>query len=631
MRDLLTGMDYTVQIACSAQDGLRDLQSFFCSLILIGADVPEQDVFDFLQKIKQDYKNVEVLLIKNFYDQQFAVQGLRLGAADCLVNPINREYLGLVLEKLEEKISLKRQVDTYTSNLEELAQEKTKEIIKLERKALLGQIVEGLSEEIRNLTEAVDGSTGCFNELPCFVSIHNEYVEIIATNQLYKDRLGKKVGCHSWEIYKGRGGGAGDCPVAKTLATGKGQRGEEIVVTREGEEVPVLVHTAPISIKDGDVELVLEISVDITQVKRLQDKLLFTQQRYQQLFDEVPCYISVQDMDLRIAETNNLFKRDFGDYIGSYCYEVYMHRDKPCPGCLAFETFEDGNCYQSETVITSRSGEQYNVLVSTAPIKDANEETVQVMVMSTNITEIRRLQDHLTSLGMLLGSVSHGVKGLLTGLDGGIYRLESALRKDDKAKSQEALEVVKQTVGRIRRMVLNILYYAKSRELQVEELDLHSFVQDVVQPIKSKAQRSEIELICDFESSLGKMEADPHTLSSALVNFLENAIEACESREKQADRKVLFKVSGYEKYVFFEISDTGVGMDQETKDKLFTLFFSSKGAKGTGLGLYIAKQVIDQHGGHIEVQSDPGEGTSFEIFLPRIMPNAVKNPQCPQG
>jgi signal transduction histidine kinase len=253
------------------------------------------------------------------------------------------------------------------------------------------------------------------------------------------------------------------------------------------------------------------------------------------------------------------------------------------------------------------------------------------MVMSTNITEIRRLQDHLTSLGMLLGSVSHGVKGLLTGLDGGIYRLESALRKDDKAKSQEALEVVKQTVGRIRRMVLNILYYAKSRELQVEELDLHSFVQDVVQPIKSKAQRSEIELICDFESSLGKMEADPHTLSSALVNFLENAIEACESREKQADRKVLFKVSGYEKYVFFEISDTGVGMDQETKDKLFTLFFSSKGAKGTGLGLYIAKQVIDQHGGHIEVQSDPGEGTSFEIFLPRIMPNAVKNPQCPQG
>ncbi|MDH3886090.1 MAG: HAMP domain-containing histidine kinase, partial [Desulfobacterales bacterium] len=75
----------------------------------------------------------------------------------------------------------------------------------------------------------------------------------------------------------------------------------------------------------------------------------------------------------------------------------------------------------------------------------------------------------------------------------------------------------------------------------------------------------------------------------------------------------------------FEINDNGIGMDRETRESLFTLFFSSKGNKGTGLGLFIADKIIDQHGGKISVESKPGRGSSFKIEIPKRIPESVKN------
>jgi K+-sensing histidine kinase KdpD len=115
-------------------------------------------------------------------------------------------------------------------------------------------------------------------------------------------------------------------------------------------------------------------------------------------------------------------------------------------------------------------------------------------------------------------------------------------------------------------------------------------------------------------------------VSSALVNFLENAVDACiADRTKQAHTVVL-SVSGDHEWVVFDIHDNGTGIDQETLDRMFTLFFSSKGSKGTGLGLYIANKVVRQHGGSIAVDSTPGQGTNFTIRLPREVP-----PECLRG
>ena len=345
-----------------------------------------------------------------------------------------------------------------------------------------------------------------------------------------------------------------------------------------------------------------------------------TQLTLQQLFDEVPCYISVQNKNFRLTRANRRFKEDFGDYIGAYCYEVYKHRSEPCPNCPVDATFTDGTPYQTEEIVTTKTGKQYNVLTWTAPIRDASGEISEVLEIATDITQIRELQGHLTNLGLMIGSVSHGVKGMLTALDGGMYKLDTGVKNRDFDKIDQGATLIREMVNRVRNTVLDILYYAKERDLHWESVNVVDFAKEVAATVEPKAKNSGVAFVRDIDSSLGVFEIDPSVISSALVNILENAVDACSGDSAKEEHEIVFKVWRANGDIIFQVRDNGMGMDRPTQEKMFSLFFSSKGSKGTGLGLYIANEVIEQHGGNIKVDSTLGEGTVFTITLPKACP-----------
>ena len=101
-----------------------------------------------------------------------------------------------------------------------------------------------------------------------------------------------------------------------------------------------------------------------------------------------------------------------------------------------------------------------------------------------------------------------------------------------------------------------------------------------------------------------------------LINLLDNSVDACRVDKKKGIHRVRFAVRGYPERVDFKIEDNGIGMEREAQDKAFTLFFSSKGSEGTGLGLFIANKIAQAHGGFIELRSEVGKGTTFIIRLP---------------
>ena len=385
-----------------------------------------------------------------------------------------------------------------------------------------------------------------------------------------------------------------------------------------------MVHTAPIHNSQGDLELVLEISADISEMKRLQEELRATQQKYQQLFDEVPCYITVQAPTFKITASNRRFKEDFGEDAGSHCYEVYKHRSEPCENCPVAKTFQDGQSHQSEMIVTAKSGEQYNVLINTAPIYNTAGRIERVMEMSTNITEIRSLQDRLTSLGLMVSSISHGVKGIVTGLDGGLYLLNSGLAKNDHTAMTDGLGVVRDMVDRIRKMVMDILYYAKDRALDWKKVEVIQFTEGLLAIVQPRLENHAIDFEKKFDTSPVDFEVDAPVLTTALVNIIENAIEACGEENSGKSHRIIFGVDQDKENIIFNISDNGVGMDEETRDNIFNLFYSSKGQQGTGLGLFIAKNSIQQHGGTIEVDSTLGQGTHFRVIIPKILPREAK-------
>jgi PAS domain S-box-containing protein len=350
----------------------------------------------------------------------------------------------------------------------------------------------------------------------------------------------------------------------------------------------------------------------------VQEELRTARHKYHQLFEVAPCYITVQDKNLIITESNRLFKEHFGETGGQHCYKIYRHRSGPCEECPVVRTFEDEQSHQMETVVTSRTGQQYHVLIITAPIRDSEGRITHVMEVSTNITQIRELQDRLTSLGLLIGSVSHGIKGVLTGLDAGMYQLKRGLTKGNPSDVEEGFDVMKEMAGRIRKQVLDILYYAKDRTLELETVDVLTFAESLAMTVEPKAKMHGIGFARHVGPSLGTFEIEPSVVSSALVNILENAVEACVYDRSKPSHGVDFRVTAEGEDILFDIQDNGMGMDQETREKLFTLFFSSKGSKGTGLGLFIANKMIRQHGGSIQVESEPGQGTRFILRIPRV-------------
>jgi len=274
--------------------------------------------------------------------------------------------------------------------------------------------------------------------------------------------------------------------------------------------------------------------------------------------------------------------------------------------------------------VTAKTGEQYNVLINTAPIFNTAGRIEQVMEMSTNITEIRQLEDRLSSLGLMVSSISHGIKGILTGLDGGLYLLDSGLSEKEPSRTEEGLEIVRQMVDRIRDIVLNILYYAKDRALDWKRIDARQFAEDLVAMVQSRFQNQPIEFERIIKTSLGDFEVDVAVAATALTNIIENAIEACIDDPSGRSHRIIFGVDQDQENIIFDIRDNGIGMDDEIRDNIFNLFYSSKGKKGTGLGLFITRNIIQQHGGTIEVDSTFGQGTHFRVIMPKILPQEAK-------
>jgi signal transduction histidine kinase/FixJ family two-component response regulator len=613
----LSDIGYTVYTAENGEEAFKIFEEVNPPIVLTDIKMPGMDGIELLKKIKETSPNTEVIMISGHGDMDLAIKSLKYEAVDFVTKPINDDALEIALKRAHEKISMEKRLKEYTENLEALVIEKSARLIELERQAAVGQTIEGLSDAMKSIGGDLENGMQYLNEIPSLVSIYDRDLKIVATNQLYKERIGDRIGKTRREGFGNKAADSLIAPVEETFRAEQGQQCNTTVTYQDGKEAPVLVHTAPIRNSEGALELVMEIAVDTSEIQHLREELRTTQRLYQQLFDEAPCYITVQDRDLRVSAANNMFRRDFDIESGSHCYEVYKHRDEPCLDCPVVMTFEDGKSHESEMVVTSKSGEQYNLLIRTSPVRDVTGKIIQVMEMSTNITQIRKLQDHLSSLGLKIGAISHGIKGLLSGLDSGMYLLDSGTAKGQQDRVTEGMEIVKMIVGRIRRFVLDILHFAKQQDLKWEDVDVISFAQEVASAIEMKAEAQGIELISDFDLSLGEFEVDASVVQSALLNILENAIDACAEDKEKKSHRIVFRVQQDPSYIVFEIEDNGIGIDKETRENLFNLSFSSKGTKGTGMGLFITNNIIQQHGGAITVDSTPGKWTRFRIEVPK--------------
>ena len=620
----LRDLGFTVYTAASGEEGIQLFDKYQPEIVLTDIKMPGLSGLDLLERFKFQSPDTEVIMLTGHGDMELAIQSIKRNATDFITKPVNDDALEIALKRAHERIEMRRQINQYTCDLEGLVDEQAAKLVEQERELAALQIAEGFADGLRTIVNTIDGGSSVFNQLPCFVSVHNSDSEIVSANPLFTERIGPSTGKPSWWAYKkNEDDRPASSPVERVLQTGDAQSSEECITDKAGNRLPVQVNAVPILDNNGAIELVLELAADMTEVQSMQEELRITRHRYQQLFEESPCYISVQNKELKIIANNRRFREDFGSSLGKSCHKLYAHRDSPCTSCPVLKTFKDGRTHQYETVVTTKTGDQRNVLIWTAPICDVEGNIAEVMEMSTDITQLRALQDRLSNLGLLLGSTAHGIKGLLTALDGGIYRLGSGISMQKPERIEDSYKDLSHLIDRLRKMVLDILHYAKERSLNWEVIILPNLVREIESIIRPKAEAKGISFNCIVPED-GTLEADYGGLTSALVNILENAVDSCAAKPSEAEYCVEFVTCTDGNSVEFTITDNGTGMSQETREKLFTLFFSSKGSAGTGIGLFVANQTIQQHGGTISVSSEPGEGSIFAVRLHATLPAHLK-------
>jgi signal transduction histidine kinase len=227
--------------------------------------------------------------------------------------------------------------------------------------------------------------------------------------------------------------------------------------------------------------------------------------------------------------------------------------------------------------------------------------------------------ERLAAIGQTIATLAHAIKNIIGGLTGGMFVLEKGMELSNEEYRAQGWEMLKGNVAKIKNLSLGLLNYAKDREPDFELCDPNNPVREVFNLMLPRAKDVGVKLKMELAEDLNYTLLDAEGIHSCLLNLVTNAIDACADFEcVTRTLEVVIRslnVDGWT--VEYQVEDNGCGMDAETRKQVFNNFFSTKGSKGTGLGLMITRKVITEHGGEIELTSEKGKGSIFSIRLPK--------------
>ena len=223
--------------------------------------------------------------------------------------------------------------------------------------------------------------------------------------------------------------------------------------------------------------------------------------------------------------------------------------------------------------------------------------------------------ERLAAVGQTIATLSHHIKNILQGIRGGSYLVEMGLDNEDTAVLRKGWDIVTRNQNKISSLVMDMLSFSKEREPDPVASDLVALVTDIVETVQQRADEAGTAIRWSPPDDLPWLIFDPEGISRAVLNVVSNALDAVENRpDPFVEIRVVADLEA--KLVRIVVSDNGQGMDAETLATVFNLFVSTKGSRGTGLGLTVSRKILREHGGDIQATSAPGEGSTFTLEFP---------------
>jgi histidine kinase len=497
----------------------------------------------------------------------------------------------------------------------------------------LAKAFDGMSKEIgkkeSELNKQIDRYQNLFETVPCIITVQDKDYKLVGYNREFAEKFDPKPGDYCYSAYKGRKVKCINCPVEKTFEDGKSHDSEEAGISKDGTATYWIVKTSPIRDNEGKIIAAMEMNLDITHRKQLEEELEKSEKKYHNIFNNIPNPTFVLDAEtLEILDYNDNVKAVYGytrnEIINKSFLDLFLENEKD----------RYASILKSTTILTrvkhvNSYGDYLFVNIRISPAEYPGRKVL--LVTTSDITERLETEQQLiqaskmATLGEMATGVAHELNQPLSVIKTASSFFMKKVRKSERIQDDILLTMsaeIDSHVDRATKIINHMREFGRKSEREMDQIQINDLLKRSFEIFSQQLKVRGIEVIWDLEENLPHIMADADRLEQVFINLLINARDAIEEKSQAsasstAEKCITLKTSSRANRVVVELNDTGTGISKTMLEKIFEPFFTTKEVgKGTGLGLSISYRIIQDFGGRIQASSEVGRGTSFHISFP---------------
>jgi len=493
----------------------------------------------------------------------------------------------------------------------------------------INQMSKEIGEKQKELNRQRDEYQNLFETVPCIITVQDNNYRLVGYNREFADLFDPQPGDHCYHAYKGRQTKCPNCPVERTFKDGKSHYSEEAGINKDGTPAHWIVKTSAIRNKDGDIVAAMEMNLDITPRKQLEERLKRSEMKYHDIFNNIRNPIFVLEADtLAIIDCNNSAQTVYG-----YNREEIIRRS-----FLELFKAEEQNHYAHELKSASvvnqvrqirKDGKPIFVDIWISPSQHPGQDVL--LVTASDITERLETEQQLiqaskmATLGEMATGVAHELNQPLAVIKTASSYFMKKVRKHESIKEDILFTMAQEIdshVDRASKIINHMRQFGRKSDQKLDEIQLNDVLQKSFEIFSQQLKVRGIDVTWELEQDLPMIMADADRLEQVFINLLINARDAIEEKweiqpRPEGDKRITLRTQSKANSVLVEVEDTGKGIPKSISEKIFEPFFTTKEVgKGTGLGLSISYRIVQDFGGDIRVSSRKGEGALFIIKFP---------------